>query len=93
METSDKIITDLVLRGFDVHEDLNPTFEGNIRFRITVRNVVKRGKEYVMVEEITPAKLSQTTIPYLLLSRRHILGQILKEMRKQGEIEEDSDDV
>ena len=40
METSDKIITDLVLKGFDVHEDFNPTFEGNIRFRITVENVI-----------------------------------------------------
>lgn len=87
MDTSDKIITDLVLKGFDVHEDFNPTFEGNIFFRITVQNVIGQGKSYAMVEEITKLKLSHTNAPYLLLSRRHLLEKIIKKMREEGEYE------
>lgn len=87
METSDKIITDLVLKGFDVHEDFNPTFEGNIRFRITVENVIGGGNRYAMEEEITRLKLSHTTVSYLLLSRRHMLERIIKKMREEGEYE------
>lgn len=86
METSDKIITDLALKGFEVHEDLIPTFEGYINFRVTVRNAVKKGKRYAMAENITTDRLTKSSYPYILYSRRHILEQIVKKMIEEGEL-------
>ena len=87
MEKSDQIKTDLALKGFEVIEELMPTFEGNFRFRITVRGVIRKGLKYSMVEDITYSKIKHTSIPYISCSRRNILEQILKEMKKQGEID------
>ena len=77
METSDRIITDLALKGFEVHEDIIPTFEGYIHFQVTVTNKVK-GKRYAIAENITTDSLKKTICPYILYSRRNMLEQIVK---------------
>ena len=87
MEKSEQTKTDLALKGFEVIEDLIPTFEGNIYFRITVRNISKQGLNYSMSEKITPLQIKNTIVPYISLSRRHILERILNEMKKHGEID------
>ena len=86
METSDKIITDLALKGFEVHEDFIPTLEGYIHFQVTVRNAVKKGKRYEMAENITTDRLTKTICPYILYSRRNMLEQIVKKMTEEGEL-------
>ena len=86
METSDRIITDLALKGFEVHEDIIPTFEGYIHFQVTIRNAVKKGKRYAMAEDITTDRLTKATCPYILYSRRHMLEQIVKKMIEEGEL-------
>ena len=86
METSDRIITDLALKGFEVHEDIIPTFEGYINFQVTVRNVVKKDKRYAMVENIATESLKKTICPYILYSRRNMLEQIVKKMIEEGEL-------
>ncbi len=86
METSDKIITDLTLKGFEVHEDFIPTFDGFINFQVTVRHIVKKGKRYTMAENITTDRLTKTICQYILYSRRHMLEQIVKKNDRRRRI-------
>lgn len=84
METSDKIITDLVLKGFKVIEELVPSNDFSVILRINIINNVN--KRYFMAEKISVLNLTMGIDSCITFIRRNILEQILEELKKNGEI-------
>lgn len=84
METSDKIITDLVLKGFKVIEELLPSNDLSVILRI---NIIKDvNKKYSMAEKISVLNLTMGKVNCIPFIRRNILEQLLNELNKNGEI-------
>jgi hypothetical protein len=84
METSDKIITDLVLKGFKVIEELLPSNDLSVILRI---NIIKDvNKRYFMAEKISLLNFTMGKYCCIPFIRRNILEQLLNELKKNGEI-------